>query len=127
MSSYVSCGYSTSSSASVSPSARKSRISDTHMRVPLIYGLPPQIRGSREIRSSILFIMSSPECTMPESSLLQLDQAPPDLPPALHLVLDIRRVPPAHRARHRLGVLYKPGQHLQQRLAVVEEDVPPHH
>ena len=34
------------------PSARKSRISDTQIRVPLMQGLPPQVRGSTEMRRS---------------------------------------------------------------------------
>src|SRR5271166_3280435 len=59
--------------------------------------------------------------------LLQLDQAAADLPAALDLVLDIRRVAPAHGARHRLRVLHEAREHLQQRLAVVEEHVAPHH
>src|SRR5580693_4731124 len=61
-----------------------------------------------------------------DSRLLQLDQAPPDFPPPLHHVLDIRRIAPAHRARHRLRVLHEACQHLQQRFAIVEEDVAPH-
>ena len=55
--SWTNSGYCTNSSASVMPSARKSRISDTQMRVPLIQGLPPQTTGSKEIRSSSLFMV----------------------------------------------------------------------
>jgi hypothetical protein len=50
-SSWVSSGYWSSSSASVMSSARKSRISETQIRVPFMHGLPPQILGSMEIRS----------------------------------------------------------------------------
>jgi hypothetical protein len=50
-SSWVSPGYSASSSASVMPSERKSRMSETQIRVPLTHGLPPQILGSIVIRS----------------------------------------------------------------------------
>jgi hypothetical protein len=50
-SSWVGPGYSASSSASVMSSARKSRISETQIRVPLMQGFPPQIRGSMLIRS----------------------------------------------------------------------------
>jgi hypothetical protein len=50
-SSWLSPGYSASSSASVMSSARKSRMSETQIRVPLMQGLPPQILGSIEIRS----------------------------------------------------------------------------
>jgi hypothetical protein len=57
-SSWVSAGYSASNSASVIPSARKSRISETQIRVPFIQGLPPQILGSIEIRSRSGFTRS---------------------------------------------------------------------
>ena len=49
-SSWVSPGYSASNSASVMPSARKSRTSETQIRVPFMHGLPPQILGSIVIR-----------------------------------------------------------------------------
>ena len=50
-SSRVNPGYSASNSASVMPLARKSRMSETQIRVPFIQGLPPQILGSIVIRS----------------------------------------------------------------------------
>jgi hypothetical protein len=49
-SSWTSSGYSASSSASDMPSERKSRTSETQIRVPLMQGLPPQILGSMAIR-----------------------------------------------------------------------------
>jgi hypothetical protein len=49
-SSWVSPGYSASNSASVMPSARKSRTSETRIRVPFMHGFPPQILGSIAIR-----------------------------------------------------------------------------
>ncbi len=49
------------------------------------------------------------------------------LRPRSTLVLDIGRVAPADGARHGLRILGEARQHFQQRLAVVEEDVPPHH
>ena len=47
--SWVSPGYWSSSSVSVMSSARKSRMSETQIRVPFMQGLPPQILGSMEI------------------------------------------------------------------------------
>ena len=47
--------------------------------------------------------------------LLQLDQAAADFSPALDHDLDIGRVAPAHRARHRRRVLHETRQHLQPR------------
>jgi hypothetical protein len=63
-SSCVSPGYCSKISASVMPSARKSRISETQIRVPFTHGLPPQILGSMEIRSSRGFT-SLPHASVP--------------------------------------------------------------
>ncbi len=57
---------------------------------------------------------------------VQLDEAAADLAGAADLVLDVGAVAPADGAGHGLGVLGEAGEHLQQGLAVVEEDVAPH-
>src|SRR5262252_487545 len=54
-SSWTSWGYSANSSASVRPSARRSRMRDTQIRVPLTQGLPPQTAGLMVIRSRSVF------------------------------------------------------------------------
>src|SRR6202035_4872834 len=64
MSSCVRPGYSASSSVSAIPDANRSRISDTQMRVPLMQGLPPHIRGSIEMRSSCGFIVHPDSMTL---------------------------------------------------------------
>src|ERR1035437_9667889 len=57
MSSRLSCGYSARSSSIVRPSANISRTNDTHIRVPLMHGLPKQMLGLTDIRSNSSFIV----------------------------------------------------------------------
>jgi hypothetical protein len=45
----VSCGYASRICSGASALARKSRISDTQMRAPLMHGLPKQTFGSIEM------------------------------------------------------------------------------
>src|SRR4030067_441989 len=60
MSSLASWGYSARTSSMVMPFAKKSRMSDTQMRVPRIQGLPKQTFGSTDMRLRSGVISSPP-------------------------------------------------------------------